>query len=203
MAQIPIGTRLAAYGLTEQQVQLADLRLERNQVLVVSRQDPTLGNRLIQLQPPTVQQAKEWIGVPDAALGHLQAPAVAAPLPAIGKLGEVINPGEHAVLTTLAQHFVFRHSEAISPTLVPILNDWLQRVGHTIHFFAANDIHISAGARLVVAPDVFVIFARYITIEETATIVIQGNAAKIDCAGLTATSPILNLPHFGVERLVQ
>lgn len=196
MAQIPIAKRLAAYQLTEQDVQLTNLRLERDQIQNLSRQDPDLGNRLIQLKPKTLQDLKDWIGVTDAAFGDLKLPSVPAPTPKLKALGKEITPEEDAVLSASAWQFVFRHSGAIGPDVIPILDDWLQRTSPTIHFFQANDIHLSAGAQLVVAPDVFVIFAGHITIDETATILIQGFAIKIDCASFTSVSPFGSLPAF-------
>ena len=100
--------------------------------------------------------------------------------------GHKITPEEHVALAASAFQFVFRHSGTVSSDHIPIVNDWLQRTKPTIHFFPANDIHLAPGAQLIVAPDVFVIFANQITLEETATIVIQGKVIKIDCVGFTS-----------------
>src|SRR5260221_13951820 len=97
MAQISVATRLAAYGLTEDQVKLSNLRLENNQTRVVSYS--TMPDQVIQLQPQTVHQLKSWVGVPDAAFAHLSPPSIPAPAIHLRKVDEGTTTEEHAALS--------------------------------------------------------------------------------------------------------
>jgi hypothetical protein len=162
---------LASYRLTEEQVQLADLRLERNQRQTLSLQNLSLSQSVIRLQPQTVQDLKDWIGVSDAALSSPQVGSMAASYPPVIE-----------TVASAARNFVFGLSSEINSIYITRLNDWILDNRVVISFFPFNDIYLSAGSQLVVT-DNAVLFARYITVVDTAQIVLQGTATKIDCAG--------------------
>ena len=185
MPEVAIADRLKLYGLTEQQVQLEDLHVAEGQRQVLTGDDPQLRKHVVQLRPQSVEQLKSWIGVPDEAITHLRALDTGnAPVAVFHPLPEELTASDHSALHTLARNFVFGNSAAvgISPQS---LSEWVSRIGAIINQYVFRDIEVAANAQLIVAPDVFVLFARYITVHPTGKILVRGTSTRIDCAGFT------------------
>jgi hypothetical protein len=185
LPEVAIADRLKVYGLTEQQVQLEDLHVAAGQSQVLTGDSPELRPHVVQLHPQSVEQLKSWIGVPDEAITHLRAlDTGTAPVAVFHPLPEELTASDHSALHTLARTFVFGNSTAvgISPQS---LSEWISRIGTVINQYVFRDIEVAANARLIVAPDVFVLFARYITVHPTGRIIVRGTSTRIDCAGFT------------------
>lgn len=185
MPEVAIAERLKLYGLTEQQVQLQDLHVAEGQRQVLTGDDPQLHSHAVQLRPQSVEQLKSWIGVPDEAIGHLRTQDTGvAPAAVFHPLPNELTASDHSALHSMAHNFVFGNSSAvgISPHS---LSEWLTNIGTVINQYLFRDIEVAANAQLVIAPDVFVLFARYITVHPTGRILLRGTATRIDCAGFT------------------
>jgi len=179
---VDLPTRLSVYGLNETQLSHGNLRLEPNQRMVVSQQEPTLANRMVKLQPQTIDHLKSWIGVPDAALTHLNSQIARPVSRAFSTVSPDITANEHATMFAAGQNFVFGNSATVHPSFVPTLNDWLTKISAYVPIWLFWDVYLAAGSQLVLSPGVF--FASNITVEETATIQLPGGSfSKIDCVG--------------------
>lgn len=186
MPEVDIGERLKIYGLTEQQVQLQDLKVAEGQQQVLTGDAPEIRQHVVQLRPQSVEQLKSWVGVPDDAVGHLRAVSSAsASAMVFHPLPDELTAGDHAALHSLAHNFVFGNSTSLAEVHAASLSDWLQRIGTVINQVIYRDIEVAARAQLIVAPDVFVLFARYITVHPTGKILLRGTATRIDCAGFS------------------
>jgi hypothetical protein len=197
MPEVPITERLAPYRLAQNQLQMQDIRLEPNQQLMISRQNPQVSGRMVYLQPNSIADLKAWIGIPDQAFTALRRPEEPAPSIVFSGLPTELSASENASLYLAARSAVFGPSHTISPTIASTLSDWIRRLGPRIPFFPANDIYLAAGSQMVIGPDVWVLFARHITVQETARIIVQGTSTKIDCASFRSEPlhPRIDIAH--------
>lgn len=193
MPEVAIADRLKVYGLSEQQVQLQDFRVAEGQRQVLTGDDPQLRTHVVQLRPQSVEQLKSWIGVPDEALTHLRPVASGdAPARVFHPLPEELTADDHSALHIATRNFVFGNSATVGVS-APSLSEWVTRIGALLNQYLFRDIEVAANAQLIIAPDVFVLFARYITVHPTGKILVRGTSTRIDCAGFTD-----GVRHLGV-----
>jgi hypothetical protein len=183
MAQVPIETRLAVYGLDAAKLQLTDLQVEAGQELVLTNDDHHATNQFVTLTPKTINDVKSWIGTPDSAFAHPITPVTrpATVIPALQEFTAV----QHTDLHSLSQSFVLGHSDTIAASQIPALNAWLVSINPQIFLFHYQDITVKAGATLTLASAVHVLFARNVTIEHTGRVVVKANHCKVDAARIT------------------
>jgi hypothetical protein len=188
MAEVSVADRLARYGLSERAGELSDMTLGRDQQVLVARENPFFADRVHQVRPESIDDLKQWIGTPDGSccsdatgghVGGLLPPAVVS-----SALGDERSADENRTMNSLAGAYVFGHSESVAATHLVALNEWLGSIKARINISLFQDIYVSAGATMSLAPSVHVLFARYITVENTGRIVLgTGSTTSIDCAG--------------------
>jgi hypothetical protein len=187
MAEVAIADRLAKYGLSERAVDLADLTVGRDQHVVIARDNPFFADRIHQLRPETIDDLKQWIGTPEGSCcsdPSVHGRGLLPPAVVSSALGEERSVDEHRAMNSLAGSFVFGHADAVPATHVSAINDWLSVIKARINISLFQDIYVSAGSTMSLAPSIHVLFARYITVENTGRIVLgSGSTTSIDCAG--------------------
>jgi hypothetical protein len=94
-------------------------------------------------------------------------------------------------LYSVARNYIFGNSAAVGQAQVPALNAWLKSIAGSISIITFMDIHVSAGARLVVNPSITVLFARYITIDQGGVIQVKCTHGGINCAGIKGAAPLV------------
>jgi hypothetical protein len=212
MPQIPIATRLQSFKLNAEAVRPVDLNISPNQHVVLDTGNTTFENSLHYLTPQTIDEVKSWIGNPNSAFVRSPTMPITGgtpiairptrvPNPAMSPPA-VIHPGvEHsakevAQLHTLANTFVFGHSENVSAAQLPALNAWIAGLKIKLPMYVFNNITVSAGAILDVK--VNALFANYITVEYTGKIKLRGGSKTvIHAAGFTGKGPFIIPIHPG------
>ncbi len=203
MPQIPIATRLQSFRLNAETVKPVDLNISPNQHVVLDTANTTFKNSLHYLTPQTIDDVKSWLGNPNSAFvrtpaTHTGAPPIAvrpARVPAPSVLPPVVlHPGvEHsareiAQLHSLANAYVYGHSENVSAAQLPALNAWIAGLKIKLPIFVFNNITVASGAVLDVK--VNALFANYITVEYTGRIKLRGGSKTvIHAAGFTGKGP--------------
>lgn len=203
-------SRLDTYGLANVEEQLVDITLEANQQLVLSMQDPQTQKYTVTLRPQSPYDLKKWIGIPDHAVRNglqtlddetrsaSQVNGTACPV-FVPQLQVV--PGDSEMQTNLSS-FLFRNTSAITRGELSVIEKYMERSEIGISVVLARDIHVAAGAQLIVDKKIQVLFARYITLAATGQIKFQSPYAKLDCAGMRRQSPFFNKPSTTVTREV-
>src|ERR1035437_1021524 len=185
-----VATRLKTFGLSAAKLQLTnDLEVPTNQTVTLDAADQKLSKQLSRLTPNSIDDLKEWLGVPDAAFAH-SAAAITRPI-AIMPVHEAYTPDQSATLYSVARDYVFGNSSAVSKSQVPALNAWLKSIAGAVSIITFQDIHVAAGPRLVVNPSITVLFARYITIDQGGVIQVRCTHGAINCAGIKGAAPRL------------
>ncbi len=186
MADVSTADRLAKYGLSERASELSDLKVGSEQHVLIARDNPYFSDRIHQLRPESIDDLKSWIGTPDGSCCSDSAHTRGLLPPAVvsSALSDERNADEHRAMNSLAGAYVFGHSDAVAPTHLSAVNDWLSIVKARITISLFQDIYVSAHSTMSLAPSVHVLFARYITVENTGRIVLgAGSTTSIDCAG--------------------
>jgi hypothetical protein len=193
-APAPVAARLKTFGLSAAKLQLTNnLEVPMNQTVTLDASDQKLAAQLARATPKTIDDLKTWLGVPDAAFTQAAAP-VARPM-AVLPVHEAYTPDQSAALYGVARAYIFGNSAAVSQAQIPALNAWLASIAGSISIITFQDIHVAAGARLVVNPSITVLFARYITIDQGGVIQVRCTHGGINCAGIKGASPrVIPLP---------
>jgi hypothetical protein len=197
---VSVATRLKPFGLSAAKLQLSnDLEVPVNQTVVLSASDKKLAAQVTRLTPKTIGDLKTWIGVPDSVFAH---PAVPAPPPmAVLPVHTAYTPDQSKTLHVVARNYIFGNSGAVSPAQVPALNAWLGSIAGSISIITYQDIHVAAGATLVVDPSITVLFARYITIDQGGVIQIKCSYGGINCAGIKGAAPSIVAVPIGAVAI--
>jgi hypothetical protein len=200
--KVSLATRLKPYGLAAAKVQLTNnLEVPANQTVVLDAADQKLAQQLTRLTPKTIDDLKAWIGVPDAVFAH---PATPVPPPTtILPVHDAYTPEQSTTLHAAARAYIFGNSAAVSPKQTPALNAWLGSIAGLISIITFQDIHVAAGATLVVNPSITVLFARYITIDRGGVIQIKCTYGGINCAGIKGAVPLVIPVPVSVSLLNQ
>jgi hypothetical protein len=186
MAEVSIADRLAKYGLSERAADLTDLKVGQEQHVMVARDNPFFADRIHQLRPESIDDLKQWIGTPEGSCcsDSTHIPGLLPPALVSSALSDERTVDEHRTMNSLAGAYVFGHADSVAPTHLSAVNDWLSVVKARITISLFQDIYVSAGSTMSLAPSVHVLFARYITVENTGRIVLgNGSTTSIDCAG--------------------
>lgn len=187
-AAVSLAARLKPFGLNASKLHLtSDLEVPANQTVVLDAADQKLARQLTVLTPKTIDDLKEWIGVPDAAFAAPAAPMMRSLT--VLPVHDAYTPEQNVTLHAMARDYIFGHSAAVTPAQIPALNAWLQSIAGSIRIVTFQDIHVGAGARLVVSPSIAVLFARYITIDQGGVIQIRCTHGGINCAGIKGAAP--------------
>lgn len=178
-----VAARLKTFGLAAAKVQLTtNLEVPSNQTVVIDASDQKFMKQINRLTPTKIDDLKAWIGVPDEAFAGT--PAVADRNRTVLPVHDAYTPELTASIRGVARDYIFGHSASVSAAQVPALNAWLKSVAGSINVVTFQDIHVAAGATLIVNPSITVLFARYITIDEGGVIKMRCNYAGINCAGI-------------------
>jgi hypothetical protein len=201
-AAVPVATRLKRFGLAGAKLQVNnDLEVPANQTVVLDATDKKFASQVSQITPKNIDDLKAWIGVPDAAFAEPAVPAV-SPL-TILPVHDAYTPEQSTTLHAIARAYIFGHSGAVSQKQTPALNAWLQSIAGSINIVLFQDIHVAAGATLVVNPSITILFARYITIDRNGVIQIKCTYGGINCAGIRGTAPLvvpMPIPVYAVNQ---
>lgn len=186
-AEIP--TRIATYGLTTGQVQplWTDLTVPDGKKVRLSRHSDTdVASHAKQLSPKTVADLKRIISVPDPPVSAAAPRILKRPRVITSTLSPQITAEQHAALWGSAYNAIFGgKSGAVSISEIASVNKWLAVVNPRIWIWLYQDITVGENAQLVLAPDVSILFANDIVIEQGGQIICQGSIIKFDCASLT------------------
>jgi hypothetical protein len=200
MPQISLETRLSALNLKAAAVNPTDLNVPANQQVVIDINNKTYAKNLTYLTPQTLDDVKQWLGIPDSAFAQapvvgktIQPRMVVAPtrvanptvLPQIAlQPGVEHSPADIAQLHSLASDYVYGNSVHVSASQIPALNAWIVAQKIKIPIFVFANINVAAGATLQV--NVATLFAHYITVEHTGKIKLRGGSKTvIHAAGFT------------------
>jgi len=202
MPQVPLATRLEVYGISPSAVQLPDLEVPAEQQTILRSDDAKLSRQTVKLVPKSIDDVKRWVGVPNSAFTlpsqpHLQpmlrtALPISSNLPTLTHLQPVLEPiipvherytpAEDVTLRNLAVSYVYGHTATVSAAQLPALNKWISVIAPYIPIILWNDIHVGAGATLVVYYSI--LFAHYITIDAGGKIQMKISKSYINCAGI-------------------
>jgi len=205
MPQVPLATRLQVYGISPAAVQLTDLDVPSGQQVILKSDDAKLSKQTVKLVPKSIDDVKRWVGIADSAFSlpsqpHLQpvlrtALPVSTNQPTLTHLQPVLEPimpvheqytsAEDSTLRNLAASYVYGHTATVSAAQLPALNKWISVIAPYIPITLWNDIHVAAGATLVVYYSI--LFARYITIDHGGKIQMKITRSLINCAGVKGT----------------
>jgi hypothetical protein len=196
MAQVALGTRLASYGLAEASTPLEDLQVTGKTTYALAASNPAAAKRMHVLHPSSLDDLKKWIGLPSTAAAPAHVSSVAAVLPrnAIANVNAAIDlrkalpatlTRDHVdALYAAAHQYVMTNNHGLEAAAIRNVNQWLVALKPQIIVWLYRDIHIAAGARLVLNTSHSVLFARHIEVEKTGQIQLKAAITKIDCAGL-------------------
>src|SRR5262249_35262617 len=142
-----------------------------------------------QLSPKHVDAVKRMIGVPDEAFAHLMPRTIGSPAVVRSHLAPRLTPIEHASLWTTARNAILGHSATVGAAQLASVNQWLVAINPSIIIALFQDITVQTDAQLIIAPDVHILFANNILIEQGGQIVCQGTITKFDCSSLKGFAP--------------
>jgi hypothetical protein len=188
-------SRLEAYGLADREPHCVDITVEAGQELVLSSRDHEARERIVHLRPKTAHDLKRWIGVPEhavrtsssaTAVSHSASHAESDPCSVFVPRAR-FGPDDHDMQTHLST-FLFRNAAAATTEELTALERYIGRAAIGVSVFLANDIHVAAGARLIVDGKIQVLFARYITVADNGHLAMNSSVARIDCAGMARHS---------------
>jgi hypothetical protein len=187
---VDIGVRVKPYGLTTAQLQpmLTNLTVAPGQQMRITQKDPAHAPHVKQLNPTTVSDLRATIGVPEkpaAAPGPHVPAAPKAPVAAVTSgLPAQLTGLQHVSLWNSAHNAVYGQLSSINPSELTTVNKWLVSINPNILIFLYQDITVETNATLILAPDVSVLFANNILINQGGRILCQGGRVKFDCASL-------------------
>lgn len=180
--------RFDRYGLSPKQVETESLnvpgkRMEKGDVRL-SRS--SFGDRMIDLQPETIDDVKQWIGnedeeASDCCCDHEKTPSVAGSAAAADRLTDLTSRDTRAWLKRVAREYVYQDSRPLQ-AWKPYLDELIVQLP-PITLLPLDDIVVESGSTLHVAKHVDVLFANGVRIEEGGTIVSDGDL-KIDCVDI-------------------
>jgi len=196
---VSVAARLKPFGLVAAKLSLTnDLEVPANQTVVLDASDQKLSKQLSRLTPKTIDDVKAWIGVPDAAVARPYAP-VARPMTVLA-VHDTYPPEQSAAFHGVARDYIFGHSASVPPAQLPALNAWLTSAAGLLNMILFQDIHVAAGAKLVINPSIAILFARYITIDHGGVIQIRCTHGAIHCAGIKGAPTLISPVPVGVFR---
>lgn len=187
MPEISIDTRLAPYGLKAADLgdALTDLTIAEGQELRLTRDMPNLSMHIKMLAPRQLGELKQIIGVPDAALTNVSPRVERRPSIVTSHPLTEISPAENVSLWTAARNAVLNHSSTINATEVANIDTWLSRINPAIYAALFQNITIERNAKLILSPDIHILFANKIDIKLGGQLICRGTITKLDCASLT------------------
>jgi hypothetical protein len=192
---INLASRLAAYNLEERVDRLPDLQVAPNETVVLTADEEELLPHLVRLRPESPHDLKRWLGVPNHAFrstlstgtenietgAAVSVPCqIFVPHPPIDR----VDPE----MQTNLYNFLFGDMRGVSDEHIRVFKNYIDRAQIYVSLFLFQDIYVSRHARLVMDRKVQVLFARYITVENTGILEMQAPFARIDCAGFRTTS---------------
>lgn len=195
MAQVAIGVRLASYGLVEASTPLEDLQVTGRTTYALAANNPAAAKRMHVLHPTSLNDLKKWIGLSQTAAPPVHVSSVAAVLPrnAIANVNAAIDlrkalpaklTRDHVdALYAAAHQYVLTNNHGLDAAAVTNVDKWLVALKPQIIVWLYRDIHVAAGAKLVLNTSHSVLFARHIEVEKTGQIQLKAAITKIDCAG--------------------
>jgi hypothetical protein len=195
MAQVAIGTRLASYGLAEATTPLEDLQVTGTTTYALSASNQAAAKRMHVLRPSSLDDLKKWIGLPSTAAAPTHVSSIASVLPrnAIANVNAAVDlrkalpatlTRDHVdALYAAAHQYVMTNNHGLEATAVGNVNKWLVALKPQIIVWLYRDIHVAAGAKLLLNTSHSVLFARHIEVEKTGQIQVKAAITKIDCAG--------------------
>lgn len=195
MAQVAIGTRLASYGLAEATTPLEDLQVTGSTTYALAASNPAAAKRMHVLHPASLDDLKKWIGLSATAAAPVHVSSIATVLPrnAIANVNAAIDlrkplparlTRDHVdALYAAAHQYVMTNNHGLDAAAVANVNKWLVALKPQIIVWLYRDIHVAAGAKLVLSTSHSVLFARHIEVEKTGQIQVKAAITKIDCAG--------------------
>jgi hypothetical protein len=190
--KVSLAARLKPFRLDAAKVQFANLEVAPNQTLILDSADAKFGKQVVNLVPKSIDDLKAWIGVSDAAFAQKPTPLVRSL--AVMPVHDTYTVQQSATLHTIANDYIFGHSASVSPVQLPALSAWLKFVAGSINLIGFLDIHVAAGARLVVNSSITVLFANNIQIDRGGVIQLQASHVGINCATIQGTPELIRLP---------
>lgn len=184
MPDLTLAQRLEPYGINPAKIKLPDLKVPAQRELVLQATDRKLKSQVVKLVPKSIEDVKRWVGIPNSAYEHVTAtqPRLEAGLQSVMPVHNKYSRAENMTLFSLANTYVFGHSERVNAAQVPALNKWIEVSRPNIHVIFFNDINVGAGATLVV--NYRVLFANHITIGAGGKIRMNVTQSGINCAGI-------------------
>lgn len=186
MPSVDHATRIAAYGLAVADVQpaLTNLTVASGQKVVLTAKDANQKLHVRQLAPKQVSALKSMIGVPDAAVARTGHPVLSRPAVFSSRVSPQITSEQHISLWNSARSAILGHSASLSPMELAAVSQWIGRINPNIIIILYEDITVASNAQLILAPDVHVLYANNILIEQGGQIISQATIMKFDCASL-------------------
>jgi hypothetical protein len=210
MAVVSMKERLSLYSLADKAGTLADLRLGPGEHKVVTKDSPEFNAHVVALRPTSVRDLRAWIGgraasatgskgtIPKGERAKAAAGEVAHPVSfsnvssVASEMPAPFDAAFHADMYALTRKYVLDRTGTINPAIEGSIEQWLVTLNPTIWSALFNDIYVSAGSSLTFAADVSILFAHYVTVEDTGQILIQSGTFNFDLAGFTGGVPPRN-----------
>lgn len=199
--------RLSRYGLKPTDALAGSLVVaagKRTELCTAGGETPPEG--LLRLEPKSLDDVKQWIGVPDE-LGAKRACSCEMPaeVPGVSSASELreLDTNSRRAIRNLAQEYVHGDSRRVA-AYAPILDLMVDRA-YLHGWFFREDIDIYNGAVLEIGGAVRILFARHIRIWVGGELRITGDAT-IDCVSITGDyqgpMPVADIPakFAAVER---
>lgn len=183
---VDLATRIRPYGFTIAELQplLANLTVPRGQQVRLSRFEGDASRHVKQVAPKSVARLKRMMAVPDPARPIVR-PVTKSRAVVSSMLSPQLSATEHASLWNAAHNAIYGDTGSVSLSEIAAINRWLSAISPIVFLYFYQDITVEADAQLILSPDVNVLFANNILIQQGGQIICQGSRIKIDCASLT------------------
>lgn len=189
--KVSLSTRLSRYGLEEMESELKDLHVNKGEV-ILDPSDKHHAKRTRRLKVHSVDDLKQWMGVPRGAIRHTDsAPShendslstnncLFQPFPTLPEFDAELS----AHLVAYMLHPTPKYLSAGDRQIVSRINERIRESGIAISIFLALDIHIEENTTLIVGPNVQILFANSIVMENNSALRMESFGSHIDCARL-------------------
>ena len=181
MPNVTVAERMKVYGLDASSMQMPNVTVEARKEFVLKADDPKYRGQVKKLVPKSLDDVKRWIGVSDKAFKRVSKIKEVTLVPIRARYSAV----ESSNLRKVAHQYVYGSTKSVSAAQISAMKDWFAKLNPGIIVIAVADIHVGAGATLVVDPSVPILFANHITIDPGGKILMRATSSKIDCAGIT------------------
>lgn len=185
---VTFADRLARYGLAAPK-RLGDLKVKDKSQVVLSPTNERMANRYQVLKPSSIDDLKNWIGIPPGAVAvQRRRSAARKDSPIAGERVQLVaSPALGFGDREMETRFVWTLVNNTSGVELHQLRQFERLISQiSIVAFIYRDIYVGKNSTLYCSPKTHVLLARHITLDRGARLEMQAPISRIDCAGIEA-----------------